>query len=260
MQKVIEIRNVTAYRGDTLVFENFSLELRRGRNTVILGPNGAGKTTLLKLLSRELYPVHRDDSAIRIFGQENWNVWDLRAQLGIVSHDLQHEYAAQAKGLYVILSGFYASVGIWAHQEFTAAQIRRADEVMDDLGITSLADRTFAHMSTGQQRRFLLGRALVNDPHTLVLDEPTSGLDLQACFHYLDVIRGLMRAGKTVILVTHHIHEIPPEIAHAILMKDGSVLAQGEKSAVLTNENLSRLFGVRVQLVQASGFYQVIPG
>src|SRR6185436_18716177 len=139
--------------------------------------------------------------------------------------------------LYVILSGFYSSVGIWEHQEFTTRQVRRAEEVMEDLGITSLQDRMFAEMSTGQQRRFLLGRALVNDPGTLVLDEPTSGLDLQACFHYLDVIRTLMRQGKTVILVTHHIHEIPPEITHAILMQGGGVLAEGLKTDVLTNQN-----------------------
>lgn len=259
MQKIIELKNVTAYRGDTCVFDDFSLELIRGRNTVILGPNGAGKTTLLKLLTREIYPVARDDSVLRIFGQDNWNVWELRAQLGIVSHDLQREYAGYASGVDVVLSGFFASVGIWDHQQFSAAQHRRADAVMADLEIAPLRDKLFAHMSTGEQRRFLLGRALVNDPDTLILDEPTSGLDLHACFHYLDLIRGLMRAGKTIVLVTHHIHEIPPEITHVVLLKNGAVLAQGEKREVLTAENLSRLFDVAVQLVEANGFYQVLP-
>ncbi len=260
MQKIIELKNVTAYRGDTRVFDNLSLELIQGRNTVILGPNGAGKTTLLKLLCRDIYPLHRDDSVLRIFGQEHWNVWELRAHLGIVSHDLQRDYVGYARGVDVILSGYYASVGTWAHQQFSADDTARAERVMNDLGIAHLHDKLYAQMSTGEQRRFLLGRALVNDPDTLILDEPTSGLDLHACFHYIDVIRGLMRAGKTVILVTHHIHEIPPEISHAVLLKGGKVIAEGGKEDVLTSKNLSELFDVSVELVQARGFYQVMPG
>ncbi len=260
MQTIIELKNVTAYRGDTRVFDNLSLELLQRRNTVILGPNGAGKTTLLKLLSREIYPVHGDDSYMRIFGKEHWNVWELRSHLGIVSHDLQREYTAYAKGLNVILSGFYSSVNIWAHQIFSEDEMQRAERIMADLGIAELKHKLFAEMSTGEQRRFLLGRALISNPGTLILDEPTSGLDVQACFHYLDIIRSLMQKGKTVILVTHHIHEIPPEISHAVLLKDGKIFAQGEKSKILTGENLSTLFDVSIELVQANGFYQAMPG
>jgi iron complex transport system ATP-binding protein len=259
MQKIIELKNVTAYRGDTKVFDGLSLELVSGRNTVILGPNGAGKTTLLKLLSREIYPVYSEDSAVRIFGEENWNVWELRSRLGIVSQDLQREYRGEPSGLHVILSGYYSSIGVWEHQEYRREQLERARQIMHTLGIAALKDKHFADMSTGEERRFLLGRALINDPDTLVLDEPTSGLDLKATFQYLDVIRSLMRAGKTVVLVTHHIHEIPPEITHAILIKDGRVVSQGEKSAVLTSDTLSALFDIPVDLVQANGFYQVLP-
>ncbi len=260
MQKVIELKNVTAYRGDTLVFDGLSLDLLRGRNTVILGPNGAGKTTLLKLLTRELYPVYRDDSVLRIFGQEYWNVWELRARLGMVSQDLQRDFRHEVPGLHVILSGLYASIGVWEHQNYSADQIARAHRLMQTLGLADLKDKMFAEMSTGEERRFLLGRALINDPDTLVLDEPTSGLDVKACFQYIDIIRGLMQSGKTVMLVTHHIHEIPPEITHVILMKGGKVLAEGRKAEILTDENLSGLFDVSVRLVQANGFYQVIPG
>jgi len=258
--KLIDIRNVTAYRGDTRVFHHLSLDIERGRNTVILGPNGAGKTTLLKLLARDIYPVATEDSSIRILGRERWNVWELRAHLGIVSHDLQREYAGYASGLDVILSGFYSSVGVWAHQQFNDQQRAGAQRVLDMLGITSLKNKLYASMSTGEQRRFLLGRALVNDPDTLVLDEPTSGLDLKACFQYLDTIRALMGAGKAVILVTHHIHEIPPEITHAILLKGGRVVAAGEKTQILTNRALTDLFETPIELVQANGFYQAMPG
>jgi iron complex transport system ATP-binding protein len=260
MQKIIEIKNVTAYRGQTRVFNGLSLEIARGCNTAILGPNGAGKSTLLQLLSRDIYPVQREGSYVRVFGRERWNVWELRAHFGIVSHDLQQQYMGNARGVNIILSGYYSSIDTAAHQQFSAEDKARANRLIERLGVTELRERTFSAMSTGEQRRFLLGRALIHDPDTLVLDEPTSGLDLKACFQYLAIVRGLMQSGKTVILVTHHIHEIPPEVSRVVLLKDGEVVADGEKPETLTSKNLSSLFDTPVELVQANGFYQAIPG
>jgi iron complex transport system ATP-binding protein len=260
MQNIIEIKHVTAYRGHTRVFNDLALEIAPGCQTAILGPNGAGKSTLLKLLSREIYPVQRPGSYIRVFGQERWNVWDLRAHFGMVSHDLQHEYLGHARGLNVILSGYYASIDTWSHQQFSADDRALAQRIMETLGVAELQDRTFATMSTGEQRRFLLGRALINDPDTLLLDEPTSGLDLKACFQYLDTVCDLMQSGKTMILVTHHIHEIPPAVSRVVLLKNGAVIADGDKSEILTSAQLSRLFDTPIELVRANGFYQAMPG
>lgn len=260
MQKLIEIKNATVYRGLNRVFDNFSLELEQGVNTAILGPNGAGKSTLLKVLARELYPVERDGSYVRIFGQERWDVWELRSHFGIVSHDLQQQYVSNARGLNVILSGYYSSIDTAWHHQFSDEDTARAHRIMDLLGVADLKQRMFGEMSTGQQRRFLLGRALINDPDTLILDEPTSGLDLKACFQYLDIIRRLMHDGKTLILVTHHIHEIPPEISRVVLLKNGAVVSSGAKSKILTEENLSKAFDTPIKLVQANGFFQAVPG
>lgn len=260
MQNIIEIKDATVYRGQHRVFDNFSLELRFGCNTAILGPNGAGKSTLLKLLARELYPVEREDGYVHIFGKDRWDVWELRSRFGIVSHELQQQYVGNARGLNVILSGYYSSIDTAWHHKFSDEDTARAHRLMDMLGIADLKQRMFGEMSTGEQRRFLLGRALINDPATLILDEPTSGLDLRACFQYLDVIRRLMQDGKTIILVTHHIHEIPPEISHVVLLKNGAVSAQGKKTEILTDQHLSTLFDTPVTLVQAHGFYQAMPG
>ncbi len=260
MQKIIEIKNATVFRGQTRVFDNLSLELIQGCNTAILGPNGAGKSTLLKLLSRELYAVQRADSYIRLYGKERWDVWQLRAHFGLVSHDLQQQYVGNARGFNIILSGYYSSIDTAWHHTFSATDKVRAQQVLETLGIHDLQDKMFSTMSTGEQRRFLLGRALINDPDTLVLDEPTSGLDLKACFQYLEIIRRLMQEGKTVALVTHHIHEIPPEISRVVLLKKGWVMADGEKQDILTNANLSMLFDTPVELVQTNGFYQAMPG
>jgi iron complex transport system ATP-binding protein len=260
MPNIIDIHNVTAYRGQTRVFNGLSLAIPRGCQTVILGPNGAGKTTFLKLLTREIYPMHRDDSYVRLFGQERWNVLELRRHFGLVSHDLQQGYVGHARGLKVILAGYYASLDTWGHHQFRSEHLARARHIMALLGVADLQERPFAAMSTGEQRRFLLGRALVHDPEALVLDEPTSGLDIKACLQYLDIVRGLMRAGKTIILVTHHLHEIPPEVARVVLLKGGEVMADGAKADTLTSANLSRLFDAPLDLVRANGFYQVVPG
>jgi iron complex transport system ATP-binding protein len=242
ISKIIEISNASVFRGDTQVFERLSLEIERGDNTAIIGPNGAGKSTLLKLLSRDIYPVRGNDSYVRILGRDNWNVWELRSQLGIVSHDLQHEYAGYVRGIDVILSGCYASIGTYSYQEFDDNARQRAKQIMTMLDIAHLKDKSFAQMSTGEERRFLLGRALINQPHTLVLDEPTTSLDLNATFKYLAIIRRLMQEGRTVILITHHLHDIPPEVTQVILLKRGRVVAQGKKEQVLTDQNLSHLF------------------
>jgi iron complex transport system ATP-binding protein len=258
-KNIIEIADATVFRGNTKVFEHFSLKLERGRNTAIIGPNGAGKSTLLKLLSRELYPVQRDGSYVRILGRESWNVWELRSQLGIVSHDLQHEYAGHVRGVDVLLSGYYSSIGTYGYQQFSAVQLDRAEQIMKTLDIEHLKNKLFAEMSTGEERRFLLGRALINEPHTLVLDEPTTSLDLKATFMYLGIIRRLMHEGRTLILITHHLHDIPPEVTRVILLKQGRVFAEGEKDSVLNDENLSELFDTPIKLVTAEGFYQAIP-
>ena len=257
---IIDFQNVTVFQGRNKVLDDFSLTIDESQSTVILGPNGSGKTTLLKLLNRELYIVEEKNSSLKIFEKDRWNVDELRSNLGVVSQHLQYGYSSSAIGLYVVLSGFYSSDGIWQHQEFDKGKLDRAKEVMDLLSITHLKDREFSTMSTGEQRKFLLARSLVNDPAVLVFDEPTSGLDMSTCFQYLEIIRELISMGKKVILVTHHIHEIPPEVTRVILLKEGRVIADGHKDQILTNTNLTNLFDWPIRVIKENGYFQAIPG
>ena len=257
---IIDFQNITVFQGRNKVLDEFSLTIDESQSTVILGPNGSGKTTLLKLLNRELYIVEEENSSLKIFEKERWNVDDLRSNLGVVSQHLQYGYSSSAIGLYVVLSGFYSSDGIWQHQKFDETKLSRANEVMDLLSITDLQDREFSNMSTGEQRKFLLARSLVNDPAVLVFDEPTSGLDMSTCFQYLEIIRELIGMGKKVILVTHHIHEIPPEVTRVILLKEGRVVEDGDKDQILTDTNLTNLFDWPIRVIQENGYYQAIPG
>jgi len=257
---IVDIQHAEVYRGDQQVFADLTLQIDAGVDTAILGPNAAGKSTLLKLLSLDIHPVLRNNGFLRLFGRDTWNVWELRRHLGVVSHDLQHRYLDAAHGINVILSGYYASVDTYEHHGFGYGELVRATHIMEDMGILHLQDRAFGDMSTGEQRRFLLGRALIHDPEALVLDEPTSGLDLRACFHYLEIVRGLMSKGKTLILVTHHIHEIPPEVTRVVLLKKGRIIGDGPKEEMLTAAHLTGLFDTPVQVVRANDWYQVLPG
>jgi iron complex transport system ATP-binding protein len=257
---IIDLQNITVFQGRNKILDDFSLTIDESQSTVILGPNGSGKTTLLKLLNRELYIVEDPKSSLKIFEKDRWNVDDLRSNLGVVSQHLQYGYSNSAIGLYVVLSGFYSSDGIWQHQTFEEEKLNRAKEVMDLLSISELQDRAFSSMSTGEQRKFLLARSLVNDPAVLVFDEPTSGLDMSTCFQYLEIIRELIGMGKKVVLVTHHVHEIPPEVTRVILLKEGKVIEDGNKDEILTDTNLTNLFDWPIKLVKENGYYQAMPG
>ena len=259
LSPVIEIQNATVYRGRTRVFDGFSLRINRGENTVILGPNGSGKSTFLRLLSRDIYPVHHAETSIHLFGNERWHVSALRKQMGIVSHDLQYGYTPTVACIEVVLSGLYASIGTWSHQQYETSDRKRATALLESLDIPHLADRPFGTLSTGEQRRVLLARALIHDPSTLILDEPTSGLDIKASYTYLETIRGLIRRNKTIILVTHHIHEIPPEIDRVVLLDKGHIYKDGPKNQILTSEHMSQLYGTPLSVIEGSGYYQVLP-
>ncbi|MFW6415364.1 MAG: ABC transporter ATP-binding protein [Thermodesulfobacteriota bacterium] len=259
MSNILEAKNISAYRGFTLAIRDLSLQIPQGCNTAILGPNGAGKSTLLMLLTREIYPLHQNSGYLKIFGKQDWNVWELRTRLGMVSQDLQNQYLRHAQGENVVLSGFYSSINIWSHQEFQPRDREMAARTMQMLGISYLKDRKFSDLSTGEQRLLLLARALVNNPGALVLDEPTSGLDLKSCFQYLQIVRNLIRQQQTVILVTHHIHEIPPEVERVVFFKDGRIRADGDKQELMTRERLEDLYETSLQLVCHNGFYQALP-
>lgn len=257
---MIRIENATTWRGATKVFDGFDLTIPADQNTAILGPNGAGKSTLMRIITKKIYPNPSSDSIVEVFGKSRWNVWELRKQLGIVSQDMQHAYRADVIGFDVVASGFFSSVGIPDHLHLDEAQKTRVGSLLKELKIESLASKLYSAMSTGEQRRFLLARALVNDPHSLIFDEPTAGLDVPGIFHYLQTARELMQGGKTLVVVTHHVHEIPPEVSHVIMLKKGEVMASGPKSEMLADKTVSELFDVPLKVIENDGYFQVLPG
>lgn len=248
------------FRTDHLALRRVNLDLFTGESAAIVGPNGAGKSTLLKLISRQLYATPATDSHVRIFGKTRWNVWDLRSRMGIVSADLQHTHRADVLGRDVIVSGFASTIGHVDRSRVSQSQYEATQAIAVQLGVEQLLDRVLGKMSTGQQRRLLLARALIHDPDVLVFDEPASGLDLNARFQLFDTIGQLIQDGRTIVLVTHHIEEIPPGLDRVVLLKAGEVVGDGDKPTVLTNEVLSSLYDLPVIVARENGYYRALPG
>jgi iron complex transport system ATP-binding protein len=252
---LIEFDNATVVLGGNTVLDSISFSIGVGENVAIIGPNGAGKSALIKTITRDYYPLSRDEGAsIRILGEHTWNLFSLRAMLGIVSSDLQEVCNREITGREMVLSGFFGSIGIWPYHKITEEMESRAREILDFLEVAHLADHEMCAMSTGEARRMLIGRALVHDPRALILDEPANALDPHAARVFSATLRRVARAGKSIIMVTHHLHDIIPEISRVIMVMNGRVFRDGPKEDVLTEQNLSELFRMPVEIYERDGF------
>ncbi len=259
---LLQMHHASVVRNGRRILDDLTLEIREGGHTAILGPNGAGKSSFIRLITREDYPLAHDNGAppLTIFGQDLWNVFELRSHLGIVSTDLQAAFLnrtlpGRTRGLDAVLSGFFASYGVFPHHHVTGAMRVQARRALALLEAEPLADAFIETMSTGEVRRILIARALITEPRALILDEPTTGLDLVARSRFLGTLQNLARHGKTIILVTHRVEEIFPEIDRVILLQHGRILLDGPKRQVLTSRHLSTLFGAPVQVRQSHGYY-----
>jgi len=246
-------------RGARTVLDGVTLRIAQGEHVAILGPNGSGKSTLIKVIARELYPRLKPEPwSLRILGRDRWRLFDLRHQLGIVSNDWMALCTRDYSGLEIVLSGFFGSVGIWPNHQVTDAMRRKAREAMERLEIAHLAERNTDEMSSGEARRILIARALVHNPQALMLDEPTTSLDLHATGELRTTLRGLAAAGIGILMVTHHLPDIIPEIDRVVMFRRGAVYADGLKRNLLDAATLSGLFGLPVEVIERGGYYHVL--
>ncbi|MBP2134340.1 iron complex transport system ATP-binding protein [Methanomicrobium sp. W14] len=252
---LIDFSGITVMREDNKVLDSLSLIVNSGEHVAILGPNGSGKSTFIRTITRENYPLASPCMKYMILGKEVWHVSDLREMLGIVSQDLQFTYTRDTTGRDVILSGFFSSIGLFFHHDVTPDMERKTDEILNFLEISHLQNRPMRKMSTGEARRFLIGRALVHDPKALILDEPTTGLDLHALHTFRTTIRKIACHGTGIIMVTHNLYDIIPEISRVILMKDGKFCNDGPKDEILKSEVIGSLFDVPVRIREENGWY-----
>jgi iron complex transport system ATP-binding protein len=254
---LLDLQNIRVMRGQKIALDDFTLRIGHNEHLAILGPNGCGKSTLIKTITRECYPVIRPDSSMTILGHDTWDVFKLRSGLGIVSNDLMLSVTGDASGRDVVLSGFFSSTAIYPNHEVNPKHRELADEALAQLKISYLADRPVCEMSSGEARRVLIARALVHKPRALLFDEPCNSLDLSAQYTVRQTMSSLAESGTAVILVTHELADIVPEIERVVLMSRGQVVADGPKAEVLQVERLAELFGVPVQMACRDQHYHL---
>jgi iron complex transport system ATP-binding protein len=254
---LLELQNIRVMRGGNVVLDDLNLCIHRGEHVAILGPNGCGKSTLIKTITRECYPVAREGSSIRILGEDRWNVFDLRSLLGIVSNDLMSWCTGAAVGRDAVLSGFFSSNDVYPNHAITSEHIKLADAALAQLQVPHLAERAVEEMSSGEAKRVLIARALVHRPRALLFDEPSNSLDLFARHGLRQTMSLLANAGIGIVLVTHDLSDVIPEIERVVLMAQGRIVADGRKEDILQAERLSALFGMKVEVARKDGRYHL---
>jgi iron complex transport system ATP-binding protein len=262
MPPFLHLAHVNVARGDNVVLHDINLTVNTGEHIAILGPNGCGKSTLIKTMTCECYPIVQPETTVSIFGRERWDLTELKKRLGVVSSELPGKPTLHTLGRDAVLTGFFSSSTLWPNLTVTPEMRALADEVLHQVDAMELAEKPVGQMSAGQQRRIMIGRALVGsssatdgERQMLLLDEPSNALDLAAQADLRSLLQKLARQGTGTLLITHHIADILPEIDRILLMKEGRIVADGPKSRLLTPENLSSLFETEVRMTEREGFF-----
>jgi iron complex transport system ATP-binding protein len=263
MESIVELDHVHIARGDKVVLHDLSFRINRGEHLAILGPNGCGKSTLLKTITCELYPLVRPETRVRIMGRERWDLTELKRRMGVVAAELPGRQTLSITGLDAILTGFFSSSILWPNLTVTDRMRERAEDILTQVNAESLRVTPVGEMSAGQQRRIMIGRAMAGtlseaskgSAQMLLLDEPSNALDLAAQQDLRDMLRSLAQRGTAIVLITHHIADILPEIDRIVMMNAGRIVADGSKEELLTSSQLGKLFGREITLIERDGYW-----
>jgi iron complex transport system ATP-binding protein len=253
MAIVVDLAGVTIVRGGSTLVDDITWRVDETDRWVVIGPNGAGKTTLLQVLAAQIHPT---SGVAGLLGEVlgTVDVFELRPRIGLTSAALAERIPRAERVHDVVVSASYAVLGRW-REEYDGLDHERATELLAQMQIDSLADRTFGTLSEGERKRVQIARALMTDPELLLLDEPAAGLDLAGREALVRTLSELALDGSApaTVLVTHHVEEIPEGITHALLLRGGRVVAVGELRDTLTADNLSATFDMPLELSESDG-------
>lgn len=255
----MELKDVSVVRDGKRLLDSVNLEIGSSENVAVIGPNGSGKTTLIKLLRGDIYPYYDEENppVMKIFGERNWSLYDVRSKMGVVSMDLQNMFSSDTVVRDVVLSGYFSSLDIFRTHEVSEKMIKGAERAMEYMGIENLADRTLEGLSLGEMRRTTISRALVTSPKMLVLDEPMTGLDVVMKSKFRKMFDLMTETGVNIIMITHDLTDIPLSLDRIIMIKDGKIYADGPKSEILTSEKISDLFDESIYVQCDNGLYSM---
>lgn len=255
MENLITINHASVRRNNKYILDDISFNINKGEHTAILGPNGAGKSTLLNVCSMEIHPLWREDLVVKRFNSSTISKENLRKHIGVVSQLIFNMCNTTYLVKEVVASGIFSSVGFDFHHHVTDEHWKLTDEILKDNYCLHLADKNMKALSTGEAQRVLLARALVHKPELLLLDEAATGLDFPSRSHYRNALKNAINKGNTIVMITHELSQILPEINRIVLMKDGKIYREGLKEDLLNEEVLSDLYGQKVYVAQKNGIY-----
>jgi iron complex transport system ATP-binding protein len=255
MASVLQFDDVSVVRSGNRILDSVTWTADSGERWVVLGPNGAGKTTLLQVAAAMIHPSGGMATVLdETLGDVD--VFDLRTRIGFASSALARKLPATETVLNVVLTASYSVTGRW-NEDYDEVDTRRALRVLAEWKLDHLADRRFGHLSDGEQKRVQIARAVMTDPELMLLDEPAASLDLGSREELLGLLAGYASAPDApgIVMVTHHVEEIPSGFGHVLLLRSGAITAAGPIDEVLTAENLSETFGIPLQLDHRDGRY-----
>lgn len=255
---LIQLRDAVVRRKGKNILDIESFDLRAGENIALLGPNGAGKSTFIQLITREVFPLHRDVPPVLFRGNERTTLQETKKVLGVVSSTMQDQITVHLPAFDIVAGGLFGSLGIPDMYRVTPQSREHVLSIMEMLGVLDLAKRDIKTLSTGQARRILLARALIHDPEVLVFDEPTTGLDPEGMYYVRKSMRDLVSQGKSIILVTHYPEDIIPEVERVVMIKEGKLFDDGSKTELLTSARMSELFDVPLRIIEQDGYFSLV--
>lgn len=256
-QELLRLHDAKVKMDGRVILDVDDFVINQGERIVVLGPNGSGKSTLVKLLTKEIEPVWRETPPVLFMGQPDPSEETLIETVGLVSTDVQERMMVHRTVFDIVLGGFFGSVGVPFHIGASDEQVEQARKAIREIGIPSLSERDMLTLSTGQARRALIARALINGPALLIFDEPTSGLDPEGAWNMRQSLSALAKAGHTILVITHNVSDIMPEFDRVVMLQDAHIVADGPKEEVLTTQKLRHLFGVPITLIETDGRYHL---
>ena len=256
-QELLRLHDAKVKMDGRVILDVDDFVINQGERIVVLGPNGSGKSTLVKLLTKEIEPVWRETPPVLFMGQPDPSEETLIETVGLVSTDVQERMMVHRTVFDIVLGGFFGSVGVPFHIGASDEQVEQARKAIREIGIPSLSERDMLTLSTGQARRALIARVLINGPALLIFDEPTSGLDPEGAWNMRQSLSALAKAGHTILVITHNVSDIMPEFDRVVMLQDAHIVADGPKEEVLTTQKLRHLFGVPITLVETDGRYHL---
>lgn len=257
IQELLRLHDAKVKMDGRVILDVDDFVINQGEHIVVLGPNGSGKSTLVKLLTKEIEPVWRETPPVLFMGQPDPSEETLIETVGLVSTDVQERMMVHRTVFDIVLGGFFGSVGVPFHIGASDEQVEQARKAIREIGIPSLSERDMLTLSTGQARRALIARALINGPALLIFDEPASGLDPEGAWNMRQSLSALAKAGHTILVITHNVSDIMPEFERVVMLQDAHIVADGPKEEVLTTQKLRHLFGVPITLVETDGRYHL---